>query len=130
MTIVNQNLVVLVVLISAVLTVVSCTGQSAGKSPIPNSGPTISEIYRQHMGNIDRSHSIRRLLPQGSTSLHGYTRQAFNELNTLFPRLPNPTIIIYVFPHLSAERTPIPGYSTMFQMYERVEYALPGETSE
>ncbi len=62
--------------------------------------------------------------------LHGYTREAFNELDVLFPRLPNPTLVMYVFPHLAGEEgVPVPGYATSFPMYERVEYALPGETS-
>ena len=47
-----------------------------------------------------------------------------------FPRLPNPSLVMYVFPHLAgAERTPVPGYATTFPLYERVEYALPGEVA-
>ena len=35
---------------------------------------------------------------------------------------------MYIFPHLAgAERVPVPGYATTFTLYERVEYALPGE---
>jgi len=57
-----------------------------------------------------------------------YTRTAANELELLFPRVPNPDIYIYVYPHLaSAERVPVPGYTTAVPLYERVEYALPGE---
>ena len=62
------------------------------------------------------------------SELHGYTRDAYNELNVLFPRLPNPTLVLYVFPHLAGEEgVPVPGYATAFPMYERTEYALPGE---
>lgn len=33
-----------------------------------------------------------------------------------------------VFPHLAGEESvPVPGYATAFPMYERTEYALPGE---
>ena len=57
-----------------------------------------------------------------------YTRTAANELELLFPRLPNPDIYIYVTPHLATdERVPVPGYTTAVPLYERVEYALPGE---
>lgn len=57
-----------------------------------------------------------------------YTRTAENELNSLFPRLPNPDIEIYVYPHLATRsRAPIPGYSSVISLYERVEYRLPGE---
>ena len=58
-----------------------------------------------------------------------YARTAANELELLFPRLPNPDIYIYVLPHLATEeRVPVPGYTTAVPLYERVEYALPGES--
>ena len=57
-----------------------------------------------------------------------YTRTGANELELLFPRLPNPDIYIHVLPHLATdERVPVPGYTTAVPLYERVEYALPGE---
>lgn len=57
-----------------------------------------------------------------------YTRTAANELELLFPRLPNPDIYIHVLPHLATgERVPVPGYTTAVPLYERVEYALRGE---
>ena len=59
-----------------------------------------------------------------------YARTAANELELLFPRLPNPDIYIYVPAHLAAElRIPVPGYTTAVPLYDRVEYALPGETA-
>ena len=64
----------------------------------------------------------------GEADLEGYTREAFNEIDVLFPRLPNPTLVMYVFPHLAGDtHAPVPGYATAFSMYEQVEYALPGE---
>ncbi|MCY3810304.1 MAG: TIGR03751 family conjugal transfer lipoprotein [Gammaproteobacteria bacterium] len=57
-----------------------------------------------------------------------YARTAANELELLFPRLPNPDVYIHVLPHLATEeRVPVPGYTTAVPLYERVEYALPGE---
>ena len=57
-----------------------------------------------------------------------HTRTAANELELLFPRLPNPDVYIHVLPHLATEaRVPVPGYTTAVPLYERVEYALPGE---
>jgi len=57
-----------------------------------------------------------------------YTREVRTELNNLFPRLPNPDLVIYVYPHLATRtRAPIPGYSTVIPLYDRVEYRLPGE---
>ena len=57
-----------------------------------------------------------------------YMRTAANELELLFPRLPNPDVYIHVLPHLATDqRVPVPGYTTAVPLYERVEYALPGE---
>ncbi|MCH8945078.1 MAG: TIGR03751 family conjugal transfer lipoprotein, partial [Proteobacteria bacterium] len=69
-----------------------------------------------------------RPLETDVADLAGYLRDAFNELEAHFPRLPNPTLVMYVFPHLvGEERVPVPGYATTFPMYRQVEYALPGE---
>ncbi|KHL69385.1 conjugal transfer protein [Pseudomonas flexibilis] len=60
-----------------------------------------------------------------------YTRSAANELRSQFPRLPNPDLVLYVFPHLAgSEQAPVPGYSTVFPFYRQVHYALPGERLE
>ena len=58
-----------------------------------------------------------------------YTRTTRSELDNLFPRLENPDLVIYVYPHLATRtRAPIPGYTTVVPLYERVEYRLPGES--
>lgn len=67
--------------------------------------------------------------PSISNALYGnYTRQSANEMDVLFPRLPNPDISIFIYPHLAtANNVPIPGYTTVIPLYEQIEYALPGE---
>jgi len=58
-----------------------------------------------------------------------YTREAATEIDNLFPRLDNPDIVIYVYPHLATRtRAPIPGYSTVIPLYDQVHYRLPGES--
>jgi len=102
---------------------------------LPQDDPTMKTIYEQHiqeMGARDplvmRQRLGHRSIVDGDGSLHGYTREAYNEIDTTFPRLPNPSLVMYVFPHLAGdEPVPVPGYVTTFPMYERVEYALPGE---
>ncbi|WP_143706620.1 TIGR03751 family conjugal transfer lipoprotein, partial [Xenorhabdus innexi] len=59
-----------------------------------------------------------------------YSRSAAQEISQQFPRLPNPDMVMYVYPHLVAGNTPIPGYSTVFPFYSQVQYALPGERTE
>jgi conjugative transfer region lipoprotein (TIGR03751 family) len=72
--------------------------------------------------------TIEPLVVKGNAlNLEDYTRTAVSELNVLFPLLPNPTLVMYVYPHLAEERAGVPGYVTQFRLYERDEYALPGE---
>lgn len=60
-----------------------------------------------------------------------YTRTATNEIHRQFHRLPNPDLVMYVYPHLAGtDPVPVPGYSTVFPLYQRIQYALPGERIE
>lgn len=83
---------------------------------------------------LDARQSLRRPLDQADLAApiqQPYTRTAANEIHSLFPRLPNPDLLMYVYPHLSgSEQAPVPGYSTVFPFYQRVQYALPGERQE
>ena len=47
--------------------------------------------------------------------------------DSAFQWLPNPTLIMYVFPHLSGAGHPVPGYSTFFKLYTQDHIAAPGE---
>ena len=121
------------VLVWTSVLIVGCT--STKESVLPQDGPTMKAIYDQHMVEVQKPGHRRAIggppLPQsGIEHYRGYVREAANEIDTVFPRLPNPTLVMYVFPHLSgSERTPVPGYVTTFPFYEKVEYALPGEVS-
>lgn len=54
-----------------------------------------------------------------------------NATQALFRRLPNPDLEMYIFPHLAgSEGVPVPGYTTVFPFYNRVQYALPGERTD
>ena len=102
---------------------------------LPPDGPSMKAIYEAHVNEMNarnpqvvRGELGNRPILMGEAALRGYTRDAFNEIDVLFPRLPNPTLVMYVFPHLAGDtHAPIPGYATAFPMYEQVEYALPGE---
>ena len=108
---------------------------STKESVWPQDGPSMKAIYDAHFEGMsaDDPYVLRRDLgtrPLGDdeVDLAGYSRTAHTELETIFPRLPNPTLVMYVFPHLAgSERVPVPGYATTFTLYDRVEYALPGE---
>jgi conjugative transfer region lipoprotein (TIGR03751 family) len=118
---------------------ISLTGCASHKdSVLPAGDPDMKAIYQNHMSDIglnDRQAARDALkyrpLRADEADLSGYARDAFNELDLHFPRLPNPTLVLYVFPHLAgAERVPVPGYATTFPLYTQVEYALPGELGE
>lgn len=83
---------------------------------------------------LDARQQLRRPLTSANLAANlqaPYTRHAANEIRSLFPRLPNPDLVMYVYPHLSGtEQVPVPGYSTVFPFYQRVQYALPGERQE
>ncbi len=111
---------------------------SSKDSVLPHDGPTMQAIYDSHMTAMGARDPLAlraalgsRPLGDNTDALAGYSRTAFNELDVTFPRLPNPTLVMYVYPHLATdERVPIPGYATTFPLYPRIEYALPGEVRE
>jgi conjugative transfer region lipoprotein (TIGR03751 family) len=127
-----QNLLILI----SALGLISLAGCASTKEAVlPQDGPSMKDIYQGHIQEMNAQDplSIRQELGNrpiltGDAALHGYTRDAANEIDAIFPRLPNPTLVMYVFPHLAGEESvPVPGYATAFPMYERTEYALPGE---
>jgi conjugative transfer region lipoprotein (TIGR03751 family) len=128
----RRHLVLLLVLWTSLI------GCASGKDSILQpDGATMKAIYTRHFADIGlqgpasvRRHVALRPIHDKAADLGGFTRDAFNELDLHFPRLPNPTLVLYVYPHLAgSSRVPVPGYATSFPLYERVEYALPGEVS-
>ena len=117
-------------LAAVLISLAGCT--TTKEAVLGQDGPTMQAIYTQHMQGLqkDRQTLVRAtpLAHDGIARYHGFVREAARELETRFPRLPNPTLVMYVYPHLSgSERTPVPGYVTTFPLYARIEYALPGE---
>ncbi|PCF94083.1 TIGR03751 family conjugal transfer lipoprotein [Vreelandella nigrificans] len=105
--------------------------------------PTMQELWQQggtggvgddltQRGLLDTRSELRRGIDDGALidQRVNYTRSAANEIYSQFSRLPNPDLVMYVFPHLAgADPVPIPGYSTVFTLYSRPQYAMPGETA-
>lgn len=94
--------------------------------------------HRQTAGRqlLDARQSLRRPLTGADvqaapTEQVRYTRTARNEVQRQFQRLPNPDLVMYVFPHLAGtDPVPVPGYTTVFPLYQRIQYAMPGERVE
>ncbi|MBT4861024.1 MAG: TIGR03751 family conjugal transfer lipoprotein [Gammaproteobacteria bacterium] len=114
-------------LLSATLISITLSTGCSSQKIIPDTGDEILNVYKNHVGSTDIVPKMFRQLRNDRRDLTGYTREANNEISQQFPRLPNPELSLYVFPHFSRKGHPVPGYSSAFLMYERDEYALPGE---
>jgi conjugative transfer region lipoprotein (TIGR03751 family) len=94
---------------------------------IPDEGKDTLQVYKDHMAGTGQQTSVYRLLRDERRDLDTYTREQRNEIRQLFPTLPNPEYVMYVYPHITDKGRPVPGYSTAFRLYESEQYALPGE---
>lgn len=116
-------------LVAVALTLVGCAG-SDGKV-IPDSTYTMEEVYenKRQQAKVDQTRVrevMRRPATASELSVNPYTLN--NTPRSDFRLLPNPTLFMFVAPRLSMQnRSPVPGYMTEFKLYERDEYALPGE---
>lgn len=108
-------------------------GCTAKQVVLPQRAPTIEAIYAEHFrGDLATDlESERKALQTRAVQADlsgGPAHQALDAIEARFGRLANPTLILYVYPHLAEkERVPVPGYFTVFPLYERTEYARPGE---
>lgn len=123
------------------LLVVCMTGCATNSEKLlSHGGRSMDDIWRQETGGdpsqrqlLDARQALRRPLDEPEDRRAGltYTRTAQIEIYRQFHRLPNPDLVMYVFPHLAgSDPVPVPGYSTVFPLYQRVQYALPGERVE
>ncbi|HCN61920.1 MAG TPA: TIGR03751 family conjugal transfer lipoprotein [Pseudomonas sp.] len=127
-------------LLSALLVLSGCATDP--EKLLPHGDATMLDIWNQQTAGsgdapgrrlLDARQTLRRPLqaPVPVIDQTSYTRTAQTEIYRQFQRLPNPDLVLYVFPHLSgSESVPVPGYSTVFPLYQRVQYALPGERVE
>ena len=114
---------------------------------LPHGDHTMLDVWNQETGGsaggtqasrqlLDARQGLRRLLTDANVqaapaAADSYTRTAANEIYRQFHRLPNPDLVMYVFPHLSGnDPVPVPGYTTVFPLYQQVQYAMPGERLE
>lgn len=124
----------------AILALATFAGCATRKDAVlPHGNETMSELWGEYSGgpadgaSVKAREMLRRPLtdPEAKSALFqnpSYTRNAENEIDQQFKRLPDPDLVMYVFPHLAGrDPVPIPGYSTVFPFYSRAHYAMPGE---
>lgn len=131
--------------LAIVITLAGC-GTSKDKL-LPHDDQTMMDIWTNETGGsarggqnarqlLDARQSLRRPLTETDVKATpviaaSYTRTAQNEIYSQFHRLPNPDLAMYVFPHLTgSDPAPVPGYTTIFPLYQRQQYGMPGERTE
>lgn len=50
-----------------------------------------------------------------------------NSKQNVFRELDNPTLFLYIEPHVTKGGTYLPGMTVPYKLYNKVEFALPGE---
>ena len=108
--------------------------QPSSDKLLPDAGPTTAELLTgeksrvsAYFGNGVQADYLGMPLTEGYAPNSAYSLAHVNELRRDFRKVPNPEIVAYVFPHISDGELPVPGYFTMFHLYERDHYALEQE---
>lgn len=110
-------------LLSAGILFVLQSGCSA-RARIPASTTTMADVYAEAM-DLEVAEYTGSIAPGPQAAT---VNAELDRLRTTFPRLPNPLLTIYVFPHLRGD-LPVPGYVTALPLYEQSPFALPHEVA-
>lgn len=136
----SQAVIKAIILVACSIMMTACS--SSKDTIIPNDGVPIEDVY---YGNVEpqtdgkapsetksgvgkqewvvKRHATAKELDKNPYVLH-------STLTPAFKRLENPTLYIFSFPYLTDNgRVPVPAYISEMKMFEREEYALPGEVN-
>ena len=84
--------------------------------------PTMESILqgnaKSKLTYTDKAHS------RGEARAHN---GSVNQRQNVFRELDNPTLFLYIEPHVTNGGTYLPGMTVPFKQYNKVEFALPGE---
>jgi conjugative transfer region lipoprotein (TIGR03751 family) len=95
---------------------------------LPSGNASMMDVWHMQTSESSGSLAGRRLLDARLALRRPVGNHAEDVLEAQFQRLPNPDLVMYVYPHMAAgNAAPIPGYSTVFPMFQNVQYAMPGE---
>lgn len=134
-------------LLIAVAMLQACSVAGPKRSPLPQDGPNLVEVYRDHIRaegvspanrpgaapaqglDLPALPGVRTVIALSTSSDPDMTPMALGRavVDQRFRRLPNPDLVLFVYPHLARGKYPVPGYYTVLPMYTQVEYAMPGE---
>ncbi len=109
---------------------------TAQDDTLPQPDTNSEQVWKNQMGQGGQNDPLAQYsgelrVPLEASALASrqsdYARDSWRETTNVFPRLPNPDIVLYVMPHQSGQM-PVPGYTTVFPLYERVHYATPADS--
>lgn len=114
----------------ASMLLLSACASKVTSGSIPESGLTVSQIYHESLNEMSTSWAAPRYRIPSHVQYEGYTRTAANETDMLFKPLDNPSIPMFVYPHVALigdEQLLKPGYTTAFFLYKQNQFALASE---
>ncbi|MGH1484748.1 MAG: TIGR03751 family conjugal transfer lipoprotein [Cellvibrionaceae bacterium] len=97
------------------------TGCSTSKEKIFKTDmPSMKTIYEEKFGKAEalKPTDYQRSLAGNAQAVSKKNQAVYESLKQQFPLTPNPMMMMYVFPHLTAAGTPVPGYHTYFKLYK------------
>lgn len=134
---------ILSLLASTLIGCASGSKSASGDHLIPQEGLTVQQIYRQssngeNTGMYESEYgesgdeSIDAARARIQPAVYPATTQSapFATPKTQFALMDNPSVPIYVYPHLvkmGDDEVPVDGYATAFFLYSQNHYALPWE---
>ena len=107
------------------INLVAC--QSYVGNVVPQKGPTMEQVYEAVEPSRTAEPKPAKPLAQESTTALAAEEPKSATLENTFPfrKLPNPELTMYVYPHVAGNaQIPIPGYATVFHVYERDPYSV------
>lgn len=117
----------MIIVCSSLLAMVGCSSNKA-KFDFAND-KTMKDIYEEKFLQYKglRREDVARDIHDDEGDLNADVRNTVQQEKNLFDYLPNPTMVMYIYPHLTDAGTPVPGYTTFFKFYEKDNVGLPWE---
>ncbi len=97
--------------------------QSYVGNVVPHQGPTMEQVYEAVEPSRTAEPKPARSLAQELTTplITEEPKRTALENTSAFRKLPNPELMMYVYPHLAGNaQIPIPGYETVFMFMRRI----------
>lgn len=116
------------VTIAVLISLSALVGCSSKDRVIPPSEVSAEEVLDNTMGDGQRDYRIMTSPQIAGVQPDMDVYELHNSPKPRYQTLPNPKLYIFIPAHLSGQsRMPVPAYISETHMFDRDEYALPGE---